>query len=287
MERKYLVMVSSFVPFGPARTTLLLKYFDSAAKIWNAKRHQLTDTGLSKKLVDKFIDYRNDFKSKEYFESLEKLKITYLLQEDKNYPVLLKQIDLSPLVLYVKGKLKKKDEKSVAIVGARELTDYGKEVAKKLSSTLSKKGVTIVSGLARGIDTLSHRGALDSGGRTIAVLGCGLDIMYPPENLNLSKQIAKSGAVVSEYPLGYGVKPQNFAARNRIISGLSQATVVVEGRQRSGTFLTAGHALNQGKTVMAVPGPITSPMSEAPNYLIKNGAKVVTSAHDILEELDL
>ena len=166
------------------------------------------------------------------------------------------------------------------------MTAYGAEVTTKIAGELAAFDIAIVSGLARGVDTAAHKAALSALGKTIAVLGCGLDSIYPPENYRLAAEITSHGALVSEYPLGYPALPINFAARNRIISGLSKAVVVIEGATKSGTLLTASHAADQGRSVFAVPGQITSPLSQAPLYLIKNGAKMVTSTNDILEELD-
>lgn len=177
------------------------------------------------------------------------------------------------------------DSYAIAIVGTRTPTKYGEEIAFEFSYELSKKGFTIVSGLARGIDTIAHTAALKAGGRTIAVVGSGLDVIYPPENADLFKRITNSGAVVSELPQGTRPIPKNFLSRNRIISGLSKAVVIIEGRRRSGTLSTATHAAYQGREVFAVPGPVTSKLSEAPLYLIEQGACVAKSAQDILDML--
>jgi DNA processing protein len=168
------------------------------------------------------------------------------------------------------------------------MTSYGREVTEKFAYELANFGVTIVSGLARGVDTIAHKAALSAGGRTVAVLGNGLDTTYPPENEILAREIIKKGgAVVSEYPLGYPAIPVNFANRNRIVSGLSRAVIVIEGAEKSGTLLTASHAAEQGRTVFAVPGAITSPMSAAPLFLLKNGARIATNSNDVLEELNM
>lgn len=199
------------------------------------------------------------------------------------YPENLSKISGFPEKLYIQGKILPEDEKAVAIVGSRITSIYGREVAYKFSYELAKKGVTIVSGLARGIDTIAHTAALDANGRTIAVLASGIDIIYPPENANLAKKIIKSGALVTEFPAGIKPLPKNFLARNRIISGLSLAVLVIEGKSRSGTLSTATHAANQGREVFAVPGPINSPLSALPNYLIENGAQIAKRPEDILE----
>ncbi len=191
-----------------------------------------------------------------------------------------------PFLLYLKGEVKKKDIDALAIVGTRRATTYGKLITRRLARALARKGVTIVSGLARGIDTAAHQGALEVGGRTIAVLGSGIDIIYPGENKKLAEEIAKRGAVVSEYSLGTQPNALHFPQRNRIISGLSKGVLVIEAPLKSGALITADFALEQGREVFAVPGNITSPNSQGTNRLIKEGAKLVECAEDILEELE-
>lgn len=287
-DSKFLTALYSFAPFGPARIKLLITYFKGAKNVWNSGSESLLETGLKKDLVDGFLEYKVKFNFEKYFNELKRLNINYLTYFDSNYPSILSEIDAAPCVLYVKGSVKFNQLNSVAIVGARKMTAYGREVAETLSYDLASLGVVIISGLARGIDTAAHKGALNANGKTIAVLGCGLDSVYPSENKKLADEIVNcKGAVISEYPLGYPALRTNFASRNRIISGLAKAVVVVEGEKKSGTLLTASHAANQGKTVFAIPGQITSPMSAAPHFLIQNGAKIAFSVNDILEELDL
>ncbi|MBI4157858.1 DNA-protecting protein DprA [Candidatus Woesebacteria bacterium] len=283
-QKEYLILLSSFVDFGPLRVGLLLKYFGSAKKIWEASFETLLKTGLGEGLTKKFIFHRNRIGPANYFERLNKLGISCLTVFERNYPKNLKEIDDAPYVLYVKGKIKKEDEDAVAVIGSRRMTSYGKSVTGLFSKELALSGVTIISGLARGVDTEAHKGALEAGGRTIAVLGAGLDRLYPPENLSLAREITDRGALVSEYPPGYPIRPFNFVARNRIVSGLSKAVLVIEGEEKSGTLITATHAANQGRSVFAVPGQITSSFSGAPHFLIKNGAKMVSSVADIFEE---
>lgn len=204
----------------------------------------------------------------------------------ENYPVNLREIDSPPRALYIKGSILPKDRKAVAIVGSRIASSYGVSTAKKFSNELAKCGITIISGLARGIDTIVHKEALAARGRTIAVLGGGLDQLYPPENSKLAEQIAENGAIVTEFPDGTKPLPNNFLERNRIIAGLSLAVVVIEGKRRSGTLSTARHAAELGREVFAVPGSINSPLSEAPLYLIDQGARVAKSPEDVLEYLE-
>jgi DNA processing protein len=287
-ESQYLTAIYAFAYFGPVRTKLLLSYFKSAEKIWKVDVKELVKVGLSEKKMLEFSEFRKNFDIGEYFKKLKRLKIKVVTVLDKDYPKNLKDLDGAPVVLYYKGLLKPADVNSIAIVGSRKMTSYGREVTKIFSSGLADCGVTIVSGLAYGVDTIAHQAALDAGGRTIAVLGNGLDSIYPPENKPLAEKIIHGrGALISEYPLGYPALPPNFASRNRIVSGISAAVLVVEGAEKSGTLLTASHAAEQGKTVFAVPGQITSPLSAAPLYLLKNGARLATLPTDLLQELDL
>lgn len=206
---------------------------------------------------------------------------------DKRYPPLLREISDPPRVLYVRGRGSKINLlKTIAVVGTRHVTAYGRQVTKKLVTELVEKGFTIVSGLATGVDTVAHRAAIEAGGKTIAVLGCGIDIIAPPSNATLYWDIVCGhGAVVSEIQPGIRTDKKRFVTRNRIISGLSRGVVVIEGTDHSGTLITARYAAEQGREVFAVPGPITSKFSRAASILLKNGAKLVESADDILEEL--
>jgi len=287
-SKKYLVALYAYPAFGPVRLALLIKYFKSEKAVWEASRKELGEVGLTDKIVDGFDKFRKGFEIENYFDELKKRNIHPIVKNDQAYPDSLKELSNAPLVLYYMGDIKILKNPCVAIVGTRKMTGYGREVTNMFSETLAGAGVVIVSGLARGVDTASHRGALNTKGLTAAVIGSGFGKIYPPENLTLAKEIIKKGGVIlSEYPLDYPAIPINFANRNRIISGLSSAVVVIEGAQKSGTLLTATHAAEQGKTVFAVPGQITSPLSAAPHYLIKNGAKIAFSPEDILTELDL
>jgi DNA processing protein len=288
-DNKYLVLCYSFLPFGPARLTLLTKYFKSAKNVWHADKKALLETGINSKLVEKFILYRKNIDTEKYFQKLKRLGIEYLTINDSTYPNNLKDLSNAPLVLYVLGNLNRNDSNAVSIVGTRKITAYGKSVTENFAYELAQVGVTIISGLALGIDAVAHRAALEAGGRTIAVLASGLDTITPASNKWIADRIIKNGcgAIVSEYPLGVKPLKNFFANRNRIISGMSKAVIVVEGRQKSGTLLTASAAAEQGREVFAVPGQVTSPMSEAPHFLIKNGAKIAFSAKDVLDDLDL
>lgn len=220
-------------------------------------------------------------------KELEKKKLSYIALSDKEYPEFLKEIPDPPVVLYVNGGLLKDDSFSLSIVGARRASLYGMDVAEKFSSDLARCGFTIVSGLARGIDTTVHRSALKAGGRTIAVLGSGVDVVYPPENRKLAESISENGAVISEFPLGTKPFFQNFPRRNRIISGLTKGTIVVEAGMKSGSLITAGLALDQGRDVFAVPGKAFSDQNKGAHTLIKQGAKLVDNVFDVLEEFNI
>jgi DNA processing protein len=288
-EREYLISLSTFISIGPMRTKLLLSYFKSAKNIWNTSQKELAEVNLGTKLIEKFVEYRNKFDFESYSQKLKKESVVPVTIFEKDFPENLKDLDDCPFVLYVKGTLKKSDSRAVAIVGTRMMTSYGREVAQKLSGELSGYGITIISGLALGIDAEAERAALTAGGRTIAVLASGLDIISPLTNKQLALSVISKnqGAVVSEYPLGHQPFPSDFPVRDRLISGLSKAVIVIEGRMKSGTFYTVAAAANQNRPVFAVPGPITSPTSEGPNYLIQNGAKPILSAKDVLDELHL
>jgi DNA processing protein len=288
LESEYLTAIYAFNYFGPARVRLLLSYFKSPKRIWKSTEKELIETGLTDAKVSEFSKFRNEFNIEDYFSRLTKLNIKVVTILDKNFPKNLKGLDGAPLLLYYKGNLDCLKANCVAIVGTRKMTAYGREVTQKFSSELANFGVTIISGLAYGVDTAAHRGCLSVGGKTAAVLGNGLDTIYPQENTGLAEEIVKTGgAIISEFPLGYPSLPVNFAIRNRIVSGLSDAVIVVEGAEKSGTLLTATHAAEQGKTVFAIPGQITSPLSFAPLFLLKNGAKLATETKDILDELDM
>lgn len=280
--------LNSISLLGPKRIAALISYFGSAKKAWEAKPALLLlVNGFQKKLVEKITVARSEMPLSLEREKLQDLGIELLTLEDKSYPFLLSSIFFPPPVLYVKGELLVEDQKAIAIVGSRRHTFYGREVAVKLAGDLAAAGITVVSGMARGIDTWAHRGVLEKGGRTIAVLGSGLDTCYPAENRNLMQEIIKKGAVLSEFPPGTKPLSQNFPRRNRVISGLSLGTVVVEAPERSGALITTEHALEQGRDVFAVPGSINSPYSRGCHRLLKEGAKLTESVEDILDELSL
>jgi len=286
-EKEYLVALYAFTYFGPKRLNLLLSFFGNGKSIWNADRNELTNIGLSEDMVSKFFSHKKRFDFVNYFKKLKKLSISVVSYKEKEYPKNLLGLEDAPIILYIKGSFKDKDAKSIAIVGTRKNTLYGETVTRLFTKDLVKANFTIVSGLARGIDTLAHKITIEERGRTIAVLGCGLDQVYPPENSYLEELIIRNGAVISEYPLGYQIRASNFVNRNRIISGISKATLVIEGAEKSGTLLTASQAALQGKTVYAIPGDIRSFLSAAPHFLIRDGAILVRSAKDIIDDFNV
>lgn len=284
-EKEFLILLSTFPSFDYQHLKPLLDYFGNPSKIWNSSFENLVKIGMDKFKVESFFKHKKFFDANNYFNQLNKLEIKVLTFNDENYPKNLKEISDHPFVLYIKGEIKQKDQKAIAIIGSRKMTQYGKEVTAKITSDLVNKKITIVSGLARGVDTQAHLNTLKNNGRTLAVLGSGLDFIYPPENKELGEEIIKRGALISEYPLGYPPFPRNFLQRNRIVAGLSRGVLVIEGGDKSGTLVTSSLAANYGRSVFAIPGSISSPLSFVPNLLIKNGAKVVERAEDILEEL--
>lgn len=288
MDDKFLIALYTFPNFGPQRTKLLVSFFGSAKNAWFATTKSLIEIGLKNEIVNKFEIYRRQFSVDDYFEKLKTQKIGVITADSEYYPKNLVGLDNAPLILYYRGNIKVISENSVAIVGTRKMTSYGKEVTYKFSYELSSLGISIISGLALGVDAVAHQACIDAGGIGIAVLASGLDYITPLTNYNLAVRLVKSGGVIlSEYPLGHKPSKADFPNRNRIISGLSKAVLVVEGAKKSGTLLTASHAANQGKTVFAVPGQITSPMSEAPHFLISSGAKIAFSPSDVIDELGL
>lgn len=266
----------------------LEKNLRNLKNLWYCPKDELyNNKDISSDVINKIIKYRN----KSYFDDimckLDRLDIRITTIYDKNYPKNLRYIYNPPKVLYYKGDLLESDYLSLSIVGSRKATNYGVWAAMKFANELSKIGITIVSGMAQGIDTYAHKGALDSGGRSIAVLGSGIDIIYPYCNKNLYYELVDKGAVLSEYFIGTKPFHYNFPRRNRIISGLSLGVVVIEAKEKSGTLITVEHAIEQGKEVFAVPGNINSIFSKGTNRLIKEGCKLVTDIEDIIEEIYL
>lgn len=254
---------------------------------WNATSSDLKEAGIDSKTANTIIAARDKISPDNELDKVTKLKIKVYTWNDKEYPARLKEIDDRPPLLFVKGSLIADDDWSVAVVGTRRATVYGRQVTEEVVTDLSRRKITIISGLARGIDTVAHKAALEAGGRTIAVFGCGLDMVYPADNLNLARQITEHGALVSEYALGTQPRADNFPRRNRIMSGMSLGVLVIEASEQSGALITAHQALEQNREVFAIPGSILSSASRGTNRLIQEGAKLVSNYNDILEELNL
>ncbi len=284
---KYWVWLSSIESIGNRKKLKLLKTYGNPENLWKAPKSELISNksiGFEIAAILKDTDIRK--KTEENMEKMYQMGIGIIPVSDSRYPGYLKKIHDPPMALYYRGKLQN-DELTIAVVGSRNATVYGLNMAENISFKLASRGFTVVSGMARGIDSYAHKGTIRADGRTIAVLGCGLDIIYPSENYELSEKIIDKGVIISEFPIGAPPLPINFPMRNRIISGLSLGVVVVEANERSGSLITANIALDQGKEVFAVPGNANSKTSTGTNRLIKEGAKLVTDIDDILEEMGL
>lgn len=283
---KYWLALTGIKGIGSAITTRLIDRFKTPVNVFQVSLKELSQVrGISEEIAAKITGFSGWEDIKEQMDRAASRGIKIVGREDGNYPASLLNIYDPPPVIYSLGELMPDDGRAVAIVGARNPSSYGLEITENFSYSLAKAGVTVISGMARGIDTAAHRGALKAGGRTIAVLGCGLDTIYPPENRKLFVDIQKSGAIISEFPLGTSPNPGNFPRRNRIISGLSFGVVVVEASLKSGSLITARHALDQGREVYAIPGNVNSPGSKGTNSLIKEGAKLVERPEEVLEDI--
>ncbi|MGC8801102.1 MAG: DNA-processing protein DprA [Chloroflexus sp.] len=272
---------------GPLRLSRLIERCGSVAAAWHADEATLVAAGLDARSIANLRTARQTLDLDAELARLRANGITPLAITDPAYPPLLRMIAAPPPLLYVRGTMTASDQRAIAIVGTRHPTPYGREVTRRLARDLAVAGITIVSGLALGIDTIAHTAALEAGGRTLAVLACGADRVYPERNRTLAEQIVTAGALISDYPLGTPPAPLNFPPRNRIIAGLSLATLVVEAREDSGALITVQFALDQGRDVMAVPGSIFNPLSAGPHRLIREGAAIITSAQDVLAVLNL
>jgi DNA processing protein len=287
-DLRYWVGFNLVPHIGSARQQALLDYFGDLATAWTASATALRAAGLPQAAIEQLLYGRQRLDLDAQMERIGALGLHLITWQDPDYPPRLKEIEQSPPLLYVKGELSPSDEWALAVVGTRSPTSYGKEAAQRLAGGLAENGVTVISGLALGIDAVAHRAALEAGGRTIAVLGSGSDVIYPTRHASLAEAIVESGALISDFPLGTRPAAGNFPARNRIISGLGLGTVVVEAGARSGALITLQFALEQGRETFAVPGGIHSRMSAGTNGAIQRGeAKLVMDVRDILEELDL
>lgn len=287
-ELQYWVAFGRVPQIGRARIALLEARFENLEAAWKAGATELQAAGITGSALSALLAARDGIQPEAELEKMEAIGMRALTWHDEAYPSALKEIFDRPPVLYVRGELKAVDAWSVAVVGTRRATAYGRQAAEELSEALARNKITVVSGLARGIDSIAHKSALKSGGRTIAALACGLDMVYPPENLRLAQEIMESGALVSDYSVGTQPRSEFFPRRNRIMVGLSLGVLVVEADLKSGALITARQALDENREVFAVPGSIHAPSSRGTNWLLQAGqAKLVTRIEDVLEELNL
>ena len=286
-DKPYWIAINLVKGIGAVRLKALLETFGDARSAWEATPAELRTAGLSKKIVERFLDVRQKVDPLVLWDEIAAEGIRVLTWNDANYPARLREIAQPPPILYLRGEIIEEDAWAVAIVGTRRVSSYGRQVTEEVATFLARNGVTVVSGLARGVDGIAHQAALNAGGRTFAVLGSGVNRIYPPEHRALAKQIAQSGAVISDYAPDTPPEGSNFPPRNRIISGLSMATIVIEAGETSGALITANFALEQGREIFALPGNIFSPQSKGPNRLIQQGAHPLLEPQDILEVLDL
>jgi DNA processing protein len=285
--KAYWVGFNQVKGIGAVRTRGLLDYFGTLEIAWQAPAEGLLAAGLPQKVVENLLQARSQNNLEKAWETVQKSGVHVITWDEAAYPARLKQIDQPPPVLYIRGEITSADDLAVGIVGTRRVTSYGRQVTEEVASFLARNGITVVSGLARGVDGIAHDTALKAGGRTIAVLGCGVDRVYPPEHLRLAHQIVEQGALVSDYAMGTPPDGVNFPPRNRIISGLSMGVVVIEASEESGALITATFAAEQGREVFAVPGNITAPQSKGTNRLIRDGATPMLKPEDILGVLNL
>ncbi len=285
-DRKYWVAFNFIKGIGAVRMQGLVAYFGDLESAWNADAADLMQAGLGLKVVERVVAARKSVNLEKILEKIQAQDIKILTWQDREYPPRLKEIDQPPPVLYARGEYLPDDLFAVAVVGTRKVTPYGRQVAEELSSFLASNGITVVSGLARGVDAIAHQAALKAGGRTIGVLGSGVDVIYPPEHAKLAERMMQSGVILSDYAPGVPPDASNFPPRNRIISGLSLAVVVVEAGETSGALITAEFAAEQGREIFAVPGSIYAPQSRGANKLIQNGAQPLLSVQDLMQALD-
>ncbi|NLJ34567.1 MAG: DNA-protecting protein DprA [Firmicutes bacterium] len=285
-ERLYWWALSLAPGIGAKRFYILLEEFGSGENVWQSSSLDLRKL-LPARIRKEFMKFKSTFDPEPRLRALRERGISFFTLLDPEYPENLRNIADPPPVLYILGQLDQGDELAVAVVGSRKLTPYGRTTAERFGRELAELGFTVISGMARGIDTCAHRGCLTVEGRTIAVLGCGLDYVYPPENRSLMEKIAKNGAVISEFPLGTAPKAGHFPIRNRIISGLALGVLVVEAAATSGSLITVDWALEQGREVFAIPGNVNSRYSLGTNFLIKQGAHLVQEAREIAEILQI
>jgi DNA processing protein len=285
-ETAYWLAISRVPYIGPARIERLLRTFGSLSVAWSAPREELR-VALEPRSLSELLAARSRIDPLGELERLTRSGISVAHPGHPSYPRLLAEISGRPSILYIRGELAPADDASVAIVGTRRATPYGRQAAERIAAELAQGGVTVISGLARGVDAAAHRAALEAGGRTIAVLGSGPDVIYPAEHRRLADQILESGAILSELPPGAKPDAQNFPARNRIVSGMTLGTVIIEAPMRSGALITASFAADQGREVFVIPGSVFAQTAEGTNALLRDGARLVRDGADILEDLGL
>src|SRR5512141_1866419 len=286
-DKRYWIAFNLIKGIGAVRMQALIQHFGDLEVAWKAAPAELAQAGLSLKLVERIVQARGNIDLEKLWAKIEAQGIQVLTWEDEAYPQRLKEIDQPPPVLYLRGEYLPDDLFAVAIVGTRRVTPYGRQITEELSAFLAANGITVVSGLARGVDAIAHQTALKAGGRPIGVLGSGVDKIYLPEHSALAEEMMDSGAIVSDYAPGTPPDATNFPPRNRIISGLSLAVVVVEAGETSGALITAEFAAEQGREILAVPGSILAPQSKGTNKLIQNGALPLLCVDDLMQALDL
>jgi DNA processing protein len=287
IELKYWIAFSRIKGIGRVRFAKMESHFGNLSEAWHASGEELAASDLDAAAIKSIVASRSRISPDDELANMRRLGIEAHTCHDDNYPKRLREIYDYPPLIYVKGTLQPNDTYCVAIVGSRKLSAYGRQISQELAQELAANGITVVSGLARGVDTAAHQGALNAGGRTLAVLGSGVDHIYPGENTTLAGEIVAHGALISEYPPGTKPRPDYFPRRNRILSGLSLGVLVTEADENSGALITARHALEQNREVFAVPGSILTVTSRGSNRLIQEGAKLVTNISDILQELNL
>jgi DNA processing protein len=287
VDKRYWIGFNLIKGLGAVRMQALMRHFDDLEAAWKAAPIELARAGLGRKVIERILQARQNVDLEKLWTKIEAQGIKILTWEDDAYPQRLKEVDQPPPVLYMRGDYLPDDLFAVAIVGTRRVTPYGRQITEELAAYLAAHGITVISGLARGVDAIAHQTAWKAGGRTIGVLGSGVDKIYPPEHRGLAEKMMGSGAILSDYAPGTPPDASNFPPRNRIISGLSLAVVVIEAGETSGALITAEFAAEQGREVFAVPGSILAPQSKGTNKLIQNGALPLLSVNDLMQALDL
>ena len=286
-DKRYWFGFNLIKGIGAVRMQALIQHFGDLELAWRAAPNELAQAGLGLKLIERVVQAREHVNLEKLWAKIEAQGIRILTWEDELYPQRLKEIDQPPPVLYIRGEYLPDDVFAVAVVGTRRVTAYGRQITEELAAYLAANGITVISGLARGVDAIAHQTALKAGGRTLGVLGSGVDRIYPPEHRALAEKMIERGAIISDYAPGTPPDASNFPPRNRIVSGLSLAVVVIEAGETSGALITAEFAAEQGREVFAVPGSILAPQSKGTNKLIQRGALPLLTVEDLMQALDL